>query len=50
MKWLFGHNGLIWCVYASYKYVHPVGIKDHFDFIVELPFAVYRYMRLRAKG
>jgi len=48
MKWLLGNNGLLWFLNASYNYVHPVGFKKHIEFFIELPFAAYRYMRLRA--
>ena len=50
MKWLFGHDGLIWFVAASYRYIGPRSFAAWVDFLVKLPGCTVDYMRLRSKG
>jgi hypothetical protein len=49
IKWLTGHDGLIWFVCASKSSIGPRGLSRWASFLSGLPRATARYMRLRSQ-
>ncbi len=42
-------DGLLWFIAASYRYIAPHTVAEHVRFVVSLPGAAWRYMRMRAR-
>lgn len=41
---------LLWFVKASYSYINPRGFIGHVNFLMALPGAAFRYMKLRRQS